>query len=407
MSEQTDGKAPEVRFAGFTDEWIELPMVELLSFKNGYNASGEQYGRGKKFINVLDIIENDFITHDRIIGRVAISAEDFKKNEVTYGDILFQRSSETREEVGQANVYLDEHKSATFGGFVIRGKPISEFDSVFFNAMLKSAKARTEITSRSGGSTRYNIGQDSLEDALVTIAPDRSEQEKIATLWMSLDRMIGLHQRKHDKLVTLKQAMLQKMFPQDDATTPEIRFKGFEEEWKTKKLGDVATLINGRAYSQNELLNKGPYKVLRVGNFYTNDSWYFSDMELGEKYYANKGDLLYTWSASFGPHIWNGEKVIYHYHIWKVELSDELRREFALQLLEYDKQRILSTSSGSTMIHLTKEGMEAKEFVLPEPEEQERIGTYFSALDTLISKHATQLEKLKNIKSACLEKMFV
>ena len=78
----------------------------------------------------------------------------------------------------------------------------------------------------------------------------------------------------------------------------------------------MATFINGRAYSQDELLSNGKYKVLRVGNFYTNDSWYFSDMELDEKYYANDGDLLYTWSATFGPHIWRGGKVIYHYHIW-------------------------------------------------------------------------------------------
>jgi len=207
--------------------------------------------------------------------------------------------------------------------------------------------------------------------------------------------------------VTLKQAMLQKMFPQDGATTPEIRFKGFDKPWEPKRFDEVATLINGRAYSQHELLDKGRYPVLRVGNFYTNSSWYYSDMELGDKYYAENGDFLYTWSASFGPHIWNGEKVIYHYHIWKVELSELLEKGFALQLLQIDRERILSTSSGSTMIHLTKEGMESKEFMLPSPEEQEKIGIYFGKLDDLISKHATQLEKLKNIKSACLEKMFV
>ena len=95
---------PRTRFYGFTNDWEEVPMGELLSFKNGYNAGKEQYGHGKKFINVLDIIENDFITHDRIIGEVDIPTKDFKKNEVKFGDILFQRSSETREEVGQANV---------------------------------------------------------------------------------------------------------------------------------------------------------------------------------------------------------------------------------------------------------------------------------------------------------------
>jgi len=171
MTMQQTKSVPGLRFPNFAGEWKETPMGELLSFKNGYNAGAEQYGSGVKFINVLDIIENDFITHEKIIGSVQIAEKDFEKNKVQYGDILFQRSSETREEVGQANVYLDREKSATFGEFVIRGTPLVEFDPVFFNSMLETSKARKDITSRSGGSTRYNIGQQSLEAVLVSIAP--------------------------------------------------------------------------------------------------------------------------------------------------------------------------------------------------------------------------------------------
>jgi restriction endonuclease S subunit len=153
-------------------------------------------------------------------------------------------------------------------------------------------------------------------------------------------------------------------------------------------LGDVATFINGRAYSQNELLAVGKYKVLRVGNFYTNDSWYYSDLELDDKYYANNGDLLYTWSATFGPHIWHGNKVIYHYHIWKIDLSDELEKHFAVQLLEQGKKEILSGHNGSTMVHITKEGMEQKQVIIPRSvEEQRQIGMYFGRLDNLITLH--------------------
>ena len=153
-------------------------------------------------------------------------------------------------------------------------------------------------------------------------------------------------------------------------------------------MGDIATFINGRAYSQPELLTDGKYKVLRVGNFYTNDSWYYSDLELGEKYYANYGDLLYTWSATFGPHIWLGDKVIYHYHIWKIDLSDQLEKHFAVQLLEQDKDNILSSKNGSTMVHITKEGMEQKEVIVPsDTAEQEAIGAFFSKLDELITLH--------------------
>lgn len=172
-------------------------------------------------------------------------------------------------------------------------------------------------------------------------------------------------------------------------------------------MGEVATFINGRAYSQDELQNSGKYKVLRVGNFYTNDSWYFSDMELDEKYYAKDGDLLYTWSATFGPHIWHGDKVIYHYHIWKVELSNILEKRFAVQLLEQDKDKILSDKNGSTMVHITKSGMEQKKALLPPNiKEQANIGEYFSSIDRFITLHQQKITLLTKLKKAMLEKMF-
>ena len=193
----------------------------------------------------------------------------------------------------------------------------------------------------------------------------------------------------------------------DKKNVPKIRFPGFTEPWEQRKLGEIATFINGRAYSQDELLNSGKYKVLRVGNFYTNDFWYYSDMELDDKYYAENGDLLYTWSATFGPHIWHGNKVIYHYHIWKIELSKALEKNFALQLLERDKQAILSDKNGSTMVHITKAGMERKEVLLPKNiVEQVKIGQYFTNLDHLITLHQRKLEHVKKMKKSMLQKMF-
>ena len=189
--------------------------------------------------------------------------------------------------------------------------------------------------------------------------------------------------------------------------TPKIRFPGFTDDWEQRKLGDIATFVNGRAYSQDELLDSGKYKVLRVGNFYTNDSWYFSDLELDDKYYAEEGDLLYTWSATFGPHIWRGDKVIYHYHIWKVELSESLEKLFAVQLLEQDKASILSNKNGSTMVHITKAGMEEKSVIIPKDvREQRKIGLFFETLDNTIALHQRKCDEMKQLKQAMLQKMF-
>ena len=229
--------------------------------------------------------------------------------------------------------------------------------------------------------------------------PPLAEQERIAEILIQCDRVIELKEQKLDELKQLKKEFLRKMFPAKGCDTPEIRFPGFTGAWKQRKLGEIATFINGRAYSQPELLSSGKYKVLRVGNFYTNDSWYYSDLELGEKYYADYGDLLYTWSATFGPHIWLGDRVIYHYHIWKIDLSNQLEKQFAVQLLEQDKANILSSKNGSTMVHITKEGMEQKDVIIPpSTKEQQEIGAFFLQLDNLITLHQRELEETKTYK---------
>lgn len=188
---------------------------------------------------------------------------------------------------------------------------------------------------------------------------------------------------------------------------PKLRFPGFTEDWEQRKFGEIMTFLNGRAYKQDELLGDGKYKVLRVGNFYTNDSWYYSNLELDNKFYAMNGDLLYTWSATFGPHIWKGEKVIYHYHIWKLVLQDKIDKLFALQLLEVDKANIMSDKNGSTMVHITKQGMENKQTILPiSLNEQKQIAKFLSSMDKLITLHQRKLEHLILKKKSLLQKLF-
>lgn len=145
--------------------------------------------------------------------------------------------------------------------------------------------------------------------------------------------------------------------------------------WEFKPLGEVCRLINGRAYKQAELLEAGPYPVLRVGNFFTNNSWYYSDLELDADKYCDDGDLLYAWSASFGPRIWQGGKVIYHYHIWKVAPNTQrIDRDYLYYFFDWDKELIKKEQgAGTTMIHVSKGSMEARPIPLPPLEEQRRI----------------------------------
>ena len=404
MTEQTASKVPQIRLKGFDRAWEDKTLGELCEpLSYGLNAAAMKFDGANKYLRITDIDDETRTFSQSDITSPNKELSTAASYILEPGDIVFARTGAS---VGKTYLYKKEDGRVFFAGFLIRARKKSNVDEEFLfqNTLLSKYRAFVKLTSQRSGQPGINAQEYS---SYSLNCPSHQEQTQIGEYFRELDSLIGLHQRKHDKLVTLKKAMLQKMFPQDGVTNPEIRFNGFSENWEKVKLGNVASLINGRAYSQEELLKNGKYKVLRVGNFYTNSSWYFSNMELTDKYYAQTGDLLYTWSASFGPHIWNDGKVIFHYHIWKIELTNKVCRAFLLQLLENDKESILSNSNGSAMVHITKGGMELKEFLIPHIAEQQKIGTYFRTLDELISKHAIQLKKLQQIKSACLEKMFV
>ena len=191
---------------------------------------------------------------------------------------------------------------------------------------------------------------------------------------------------------------------------PALRFPKFSGEWKREILNDVCTFHNGRAYKQNELLSDGKYRVLRVGNFFTNDSWYYSDLELDDEKVAVNGDLLYAWSASFGPRFWTGEKVIYHYHIWKIDSFQQVSKEFLFYFLERDTEKIKNEVQGGTMVHITKGDMEKREILYPSILEQSKIARLLSLLDERIATQNKIIEKLqsliKGLRVCCMQRVY-
>ncbi|RAI84362.1 restriction endonuclease subunit S [Algoriphagus yeomjeoni] len=150
-------------------------------------------------------------------------------------------------------------------------------------------------------------------------------------------------------------------------------------------LGEVCKVINGRAYKQEELLKQGKYRVLRVGNFFSNNSWYYSNLELDEDKYCENGDLLFAWSASFGPKIWKGEKVIYHYHIWKLlPNTNKINKIFLYYYLFQRTNSMIGSTHGSIMLHITKGFMESLPVQIPNLVRQKKIASILSALDDKI-----------------------
>ena len=398
---------PSIRFYGFDNDWEQRKLgdiVERVVRKNTNNESSlpltisAQYG----LVDQITYFNNRVASRDVSNYYLVLNGE-FAYNKSTSDGFPFGA-------VKRLDLYEKGVLSTLYIVFSIKNQ--SEIDSDYLTVFFDTDRWHKGVSERAAEGARnhglLNISADDFFDIDIFLPRHKEEQVAIGSYLRHLDHLITLHQRKLEKLTNVKKSMLEKMFPRNGSCYPEIRFKGFTDPWEQRKLGEVATFINGRAYSQPELLSSGKYKVLRVGNFYTNDSWYYSDLELGEKYYADYGDLLYTWSATFGPHIWLGDRVIYHYHIWKINLSDQLEKQFAVQLLEQDRANILSSKNGSTMVHITKEGMEQKDVIIPpSTKEQQEIGAFFLQLDNLITLHQRELEKLQNIKKSMLEKMFV
>ena len=179
--------------------------------------------------------------------------------------------------------------------------------------------------------------------------------------------------------------------------------------WEDYKLKDVATFINGKAYQAAELLENGKYRVLRVGNLFTINSWYYSDLELKPDKYCSNGDLIYAWSATFGPRIWKEEKVIYHYHIWKVKpKTDLIDKMFLFYFLDWDSENIKSTlGTGATMIHVSKGSIEKRDISVPPLQTQKRIADVLSAYDDLIENNLKRIKLLEQAAQNIYKEWFV
>lgn len=228
----------------------------------------------------------------------------------------------------------------------------------------------------------------------VVLPPTKAEQEAIAKTLCDADALIASMEQLLAKKRDLKQGAMQQLLQPKDA-------------WIEKKLGELATLINGRAYSLTEWETRGT-PVIRLQNLTgRGDTFYYSTLELPDRQYCNNGDLLFMWSATFGPIIWRGPRAIFHYHIWKIECRlKQLSKEFLYHLLSDITERLKSnSSSGGTMLHLTKSGMEAMKIAIPTYDEQQSIGTILSDMDTEIEALEAKLSKAHGLKQAMMQEL--
>lgn len=396
MTKQPASKMPQIRFKGFEEEWEEEPILSriksVIDFRGrtpkklGLDWSPSGY-LALSALNVKDgYIDRSADAH---YGDEELYTKWMKGNELYCNQVLFT----TEAPMGNVAQIPDNQKyilSQRTIAFVTDAARLSED---YLAVLLKSPKVFGTLLARSSGGTAKGVSQKSLSSIYVRVSNKLTEQTQIGGYFRVLDRLIGLHQRKHDKLLTLKKAMLQKMFPQPGAITPEIRFKGFSGDWVEKTLADLIDLGSGRDYKH---LSPGHIPVFGTGGYMLSVNEALSTrmdaVGIGRKGTIDKPYIL---KAPF----WTVDTLFYA--IPKAE--NYLDFVYCIfQKIDW-RQRDESTGVPS----LSKVAINGVSILATTPPEQQKIGTYFRTLDELISKHATQLQKLKQIKSACLEKMFV
>jgi type I restriction enzyme S subunit len=410
--EKLKGKKPSIRFPEFKAEWEKKKLGEILEFKNGINASKEQYGSGYKFINVLDILNNDFITYDKIIGSVNVDEETLKKYLVGYGDILFQRSSETREEVGSASVYLDKQNIATFGGFIIRGRKIGDYEPVFLNKLLKTDLSRDQITSKSGGSTRYNVGQEILSSVELSF-PSLPEQKKIANFLTAVDEKIQALKKKKALLEQYKKGIMQKIFSQELRFKPARPSGGDDNgkkfpKWEKKKLGEVGEIIMGQSPSSDSYNSDENGIPLVQGNADIQNritkprNWTTESTKECEV-----GDLILTVRAPVGAVAKSVHNACIGRGVCAIRTKSNSNIEYIFQFLLNYENKWKSLEQGSTFTAVS--GIEVKNLPinLPSLSEQIKIANFLSAIDEKINQTETQIQQMQEWKTGLLQKMFV
>jgi len=338
--------------------------------------------------NIITTAE-EYITEEAVLKS---SAKLFKK-----GTILMAMYGQGKTRGKVAVLGLDATTNQACGAII----PNHSLDKNYLFQNLAGRYDEIRDLSNEGG--QQNLSGGIIKEIKISL-PTLPEQQKIASFLSAVDEKIQQLSRKKELLEQYKKGVMQKLF------SGKLRFKDENgkdyPDWEEKSFGSVTRFINGKAYKQTELLSEGKYRVLRVGNLFSNNEWYYSDLELDEDKYIDKGDLIYAWSASFGPRFWNQEKIIYHYHIWKVIPNHNVDKLFLFHTFMYDVEKLKTQSQGGTMFHITKGNIESRIFNFPCIQEQQKIANFLSSIDAKIENTHGELEKIQLFKKGLLKKMF-
>ena len=325
-------------------------------------------------------------------------------------------SGETAEDISIASVVVKP--GILLGGDLNIVSPTAEYDSAFLALTISSGATHKYLSSLAQGKSVVHLHNSDIQSVSAKF-PTKREQEKIHLIFGKIDTLITLHQRKYEKLVNIKKSMLDKMFPKNGASVPEIRFKGFTDLWEQRKLEEYLEVSGQKnfegIYTKEDVLSvSGDFGIVNQIEFQGRS---FAGASVANYGVVETGDIVYTKSPlksnPYGIIKANKGKngiVSTLYAVYKPKQS--ANPEFVQNYFEQDARmnnymHPLVNKGAKNDMKVSAENALKGQIVFPDIKEQRTISEFFRNLDTLITLHQRKLEKLQNIKKSCLEKMFV
>lgn len=407
----TKKKVPIIRIKGFNDDWERRKLGELVKFSKG---TGYSKGDLKEFGTPIILYGRLYTNYETVIKDVDTFVD--AKNGSVYscgGEVIIPASGETAEDISVASVV--GKSGILLGGDLNIITPPSEIDSAFLALSISNGKPHNEMAKMAQGKSIVHLHNSDLEKIELAY-PSYEEQVQISTYFGYLDHLITLHQREIDRIVCLRKAMVEKMFPQNGADVPAVRFSRYKEPWRLCQFSEIFTerhIIDTISDEYPQLAFTIEEGVIRPEDKKTNKRDFLIIDKATKKYLQTEYDDI----------IYNPANVIYgaiHRNalgkgcvspIYKIFYTDQDSTFMECIVRHPNFIKEISRSMEGTVKKLRtlkpKAFLEMSAYIAPTIEEQRQIGEYFRQMDRLIEIEKEELEKIKHIKSACLEKMFV
>ena len=375
---------PHLRFPEFSGEWEEHTLSEYLEFKNGLNPDAKRIGSGLPFISVMDILSEGVINYDNIRGKVNATEKEIECFGVKDGDLLFQRSSETLEDVGRANVYMD-NRTAIYGGFVIRGRKIGNYDPLFFKYLLATPLARKRTCRMGAGAQHFNIGQEGLSKISLYF-PSIEEQRKIAEFLSLIDERIATQNKIIEDLKKLKSAISERLFN---------AIKG-----DVVVLEDIGDVVKGKQINGEFLSESGKYYVMNGGiepsGFYNDYNVEANTISISEG--GNSCGYVQFNACPF----WSGG------HCYTIQnTTDNVKTEYLYQFLKSKESEIMKLRIGSGLPNIQKKDLAKFKITIPNISEQKVISAFLSSFERKADVEMNFVNLLLEEKQYLLRQMFI